>query len=81
LKKSATYKALHYAASSNLRLCHPSSVQYPQELALKYLQSVLLLMLRDQVSYPYKTTGKVIGMYILIFTFLDKQARRPKVLN
>jgi hypothetical protein len=26
---------------------------------------------RDQVSHPYKTTGKITVLYILIFTFLD----------
>jgi len=27
----------------------------------------------DQVSHPYKTTGKIISMYILIFIFLDSK--------
>jgi hypothetical protein len=27
---------------------------------------------RDKVSHPYKTTGKIIVLYILIFTFLYK---------
>jgi hypothetical protein len=26
---------------------------------------------RDQVSHPYKTTGKIIVLYILVFVFLD----------
>jgi hypothetical protein len=26
---------------------------------------------RDQVSHPYKTTGKIIVLYTLIFMFLD----------
>jgi phosphate starvation-inducible membrane PsiE len=25
----------------------------------------------DQVSHPYKTTGKIIVLYILLFKFLD----------
>jgi hypothetical protein len=28
---------------------------------------------RDQVSRPYKTTGKIIVLYILIIVFLDSK--------
>jgi hypothetical protein len=28
---------------------------------------------RDQVSHPYKTTGKIMVLYILTFTFLDSR--------
>jgi hypothetical protein len=29
------------------------------------------LNVRDQVSHPYRTTGKIIGLYILTSTFID----------
>jgi hypothetical protein len=29
--------------------------------------------MRDQVSHPYKTTGKITVLYILTFTFLDSR--------
>jgi hypothetical protein len=31
------------------------------------------LKVRDQVSHPYKTTGRITGFYILTFTFLDSK--------
>jgi hypothetical protein len=35
----------------------------------------------DQVSHPYKTMGKIIVLYILIFTFCIQQTRRQSVLD
>jgi hypothetical protein len=31
------------------------------------------LNVRNQVSHPYKTTGKIMVLYILTFTFLDSR--------
>jgi hypothetical protein len=31
------------------------------------------LNVRDQVSHPYRTTGKIVAVYILIFMFLDSR--------
>jgi hypothetical protein len=35
----------------------------------------------DQVSHTYRTSGKTIVLYILIFTFFLQQTRRQKVLD
>jgi hypothetical protein len=31
------------------------------------------LTVRDHVSHPYRTTGKIIVLYILTFTFFDSR--------
>jgi hypothetical protein len=33
---------------------------------------------RDKVSHPYKTTGKIKILYILIFTFLDSRRENKR---
>jgi len=46
---------------------HKASPQHP---ILKRLQPPFLPYVRDQVLHPYKTTGKIIVLCILIFTIL-----------
>jgi hypothetical protein len=31
---------------------------------------------REQISFPYKTTGKIVVLYILMFKFLERRSRR-----
>jgi hypothetical protein len=35
--------------------------------------------MRDQVSHPYKTTGRIMVLYILTFAFLDSRRDDKKL--
>jgi len=59
---SACHKAPHYVIISTCYLVRPCS-----QTSSAYLCSSLSL--RHQVSHPYKTTGKIVVLYILIFLF------------
>jgi pimeloyl-ACP methyl ester carboxylesterase len=61
LAESTRYEALHYAVFSNLLVPHPCS-QIP---SLHFPLNV-----RDQVPHAYKTTNKIIVLYIIIVVIL-----------
>jgi hypothetical protein len=50
----------------------PFRSRYPPEHSvLKNPQSMSSPEVRDQVSHPYSTTGKIIVLYVLIFRCFD----------
>jgi hypothetical protein len=44
-----------------------------QNPVLKHPQSMLFPSVRDKVSHTYKTTGRIMVLYILTFTFLGSR--------
>jgi hypothetical protein len=50
--------------------------QISQHRVLKCPQLMLFLNVRDQVSHPYRTTGKIIVLYILIFKPFERCEER-----
>ena len=68
-------------------LCHAGrrSLLGPNILLSTLFPNILSLpsshIMSDQVSHPYKTTGKIMVLYILIFTFFGWQTGRQKILH
>jgi hypothetical protein len=69
------YEVPHYAVFFTLLLLHPLGSKYSslRTLFSNTLKQCSSLKVTDQISHPYKTTGKVIGLYILIRMFLDNR--------
>jgi len=44
---------------------------FPQDPVVRHPQTMFFLIVGDQVSLPYKTTGKIIVLCILIFKLLE----------
>jgi hypothetical protein len=68
-------EAPHWATSSILLLLYPALVQvfFLTTLFSNTLSLCSSLNVRDQVSHPYKITGRIMVLYILTFTFLDSK--------
>jgi hypothetical protein len=69
LAKSTSYEALHYAVLSNLL----SLYLFGPNIPLSTLSLCSSVNVTDRVSQPYRSTGKIIVWYILIFMFLDSR--------
>jgi len=48
----------------------------PQHPIVEKPRPISSLRVKDKVSHPYKTTGKIIAVYSLIFIFFHKQSAK-----
>jgi hypothetical protein len=70
------YRSLSSSLCSLLYSLVTSSLLGPNILNTLFLNTLSQFSSRnvsDQVSHPYKTAGKIIVLYILIFKFLDSK--------
>jgi hypothetical protein len=54
--------------------CH--FISLPSKYSPEHPDLSSFLNVRDKVSHPYRTTGKIIDLYNLIFMFLDRVSAR-----
>ena len=72
--RSTDHLAPRYAISSIPRYLVPPRSKYSPQHHVLFSNTFSFLSSRnvnDQVLHPYKTRGKIIVLYILIFKFLD----------
>jgi hypothetical protein len=62
---------MHYSSSTHNLIS--LWFRYSQHAVLKHLSICSYLNARYQISHPYRTTGKIIALCILIFTFFGSR--------
>jgi hypothetical protein len=81
IKFDDEYKSLSSSLCSLLHSPVASSLLGPNILLSTLFSNTLSLCtslsVKDQVSHPHKTTGKIIVLYTLNFVFLDRQYTYP----
>ena len=71
--RNTNHKASHYVVFSSLTFLHPPKPKYlPHQPTLEHPQPAFFRNMRDQFSYPHKTTRKIIIMDTLFFIFQKK---------
>jgi hypothetical protein len=83
------FPTITYPSSTLCKFLHPpvtSSLLGPNILFSSTLFSNIpslssSLNVRGQVSHPYRTMGKIIVLYILMFTFFDSRREDGRVLT
>jgi len=51
----------------------PLRSKYSPSILFSYILSLYAFLSVDQVSHPCKTAGRIVSLYILIFTFLQRR--------